>query len=89
MVAQWGWPAPELGSPLDPHQPSPAHASPVPAAWHQPEATQRLAAALQRAMLPQLLHADSSEPGPNPVLAFTLCKARLYGSTTSSQHTLC
>ena len=63
VVAQWGWPAPELASPLDPHQPSPPHASPLPAAWHEPEATQQLLAALQRAMLPPMLDEDASAAG--------------------------
>ena len=63
VIARWGWPAPELGSPLDPHHPSPPHASPLPAAWHEPQATQRLLAALQSAMLPPLLEEDASATG--------------------------
>jgi hypothetical protein len=62
-VARWGWPAPELGSPLDPHRPAAAHASPLPAAWHAAAATQRLATALQRALLPPLLREESSASG--------------------------
>jgi len=69
VVAQWGWPAPELASPLDPHQPSPPHASPLPAAWHEPEPTRRLLAALQRAMLPPLLDEDASASGTAPKVA--------------------